>query len=208
MQNLQELYDFYLQTKPSRGKVKSATTLLIHICKALGVNSAEEISSGFYEDVPTAIEKYYENEPHKAIQDKSILAEMIGRFGPKNGFEKAFDILLSDRDENLRQFTLYSLEDRSCDAQELVTNYVERFRKSPDPLMRYVAAHLTSRMLCCEKNQFIKTQMASWSEDGDLSFIKEVSTCMVSFLERQARLSETSNCESAFNWLRSEFNIT
>lgn len=208
MQNLQDLYDFYLQTKPSRGKIKSATTLLIHVCKALEVNSAEEISTGFYSEVPPAIEKYYANEPHKAIQDKSILAEMIGRFGPKNGLEDAFDILLEDKDENLRQFTLYSLEYCGCNAQELVVNYVERFRYSTDPLMRYVAAHLTSRMLCCEDNQYIKSQMSSWSGDGDLPFIKEVSTCMVSFLERQSRLNETSNCETALNWLRDEFNIT
>ncbi len=82
MNNLQELYDVFLATKPYSGKIKSATSMMIHVCKALDLATQEEITSDYFEEVPGALNEYFKNYPLKSTQDKAILAEMIGRVGP------------------------------------------------------------------------------------------------------------------------------
>lgn len=202
MTNLQELYDFYLLTKPSRGKVKSATTLLIHTCKALNKASPEEVTDKLFAEIPDAINEFFYTERHKAVLDKSILAEMIGRYGPKDGWQEPFNVLLNDSDENLRQFTLYSLEYSGSIDSSLVVPYIDKFRSSSDPLMQQIAAHLASKLLCGEETGKMKLSVEGWINNGEKLFVEEISKCLLGFVERRTRVSSGSECEVAYNWLQ------
>ena len=77
MSNLQELYDFYLETNPSTGKIRNATNFLIHACQAMEVSSPEEIDDDLIEELPSAIDQYFGDNQQKAVHDKGVLAEMI-----------------------------------------------------------------------------------------------------------------------------------
>ena len=132
MNNLQELYDAFLATKPYSGKIKSATSMMIHVCKALNFPTQEEITSEFFEDIPGALNEHFENYPLKSTQDKAILAEMIGRVGTYESLLGLLDKLLTDTDENVRQYSLHSLGYFGKDYPEKVMPFVERFRKSND----------------------------------------------------------------------------
>jgi hypothetical protein len=151
MENLQELYDFYITTNPSSGKVSAATTMLIHICRALNFDMTEEITPEYFIDIPEALDDFYRLAPNKAIQDKSILAEMIGHYGPRDGWGEVVDILLAEKDLNLRQFTLHSLEIYGHKHPELIIPYLNRFISTSDEIMREVAAHIYAAFLCDSK---------------------------------------------------------
>ncbi|HHJ53700.1 MAG TPA: hypothetical protein ENJ89_10930 [Caldithrix abyssi] len=168
MQNLQDLYEFYLQTKPSKGKVQAATRFLIHICRYFEVASPEEVTVEKYSRIPKAIETNHKNAYHSAIQEKSILAEMIGRYGPRDGWEKVLDILLEDRDENLRQFTLQALAYSVCDQLESILPYLERFKNSKHPLMRQVTATLIAKVLVKKDCKQLRGKILLWSEEDSM----------------------------------------
>ena len=165
MNNLQDLYDFYRQTNPSPGKIKAATVFLIHCCKALNLSNPDDITEDLYQEIPKAIDTLYKHSESQAIQDKSIFAEMIGRFGPKQGWEKVLDILLNDGDENLCQFTLQSLEYYGCENPEEIYPYVERYINSNDPLMVHIASRIFVGMLCTAHSDFIQNdKFFFWAE--------------------------------------------
>ncbi|HGY56818.1 MAG TPA: hypothetical protein ENK44_14015 [Caldithrix abyssi] len=207
MRSLQDLYDYYLATKPSRGKVKSATTLLIHICKALRVNSPEDVDSAMYHRIPQALDELFYSARHKSIQDKSILAEMIGRYGPKDGWDEAFDILLDDHDENLRQFTLYALQYIGRSEAELVLPYINRYRKSSDPLMKNVSANLAGKILCSDGADVLKRSLRRWAEEGDMDYIEEIALSLTKFMGRSNPLEDKQRCDVALSWLKGQFNL-
>jgi len=181
--------------------------MLIHICKAIRKNTPEEITRDLYDDIPKALDLYFGAEPHKAIQDKSILAEMIGRYGPRDGWEQAFEALLNDHDENLRQFTLHSLEYSAEIYVESVLPYLERYRKSPDAVMRQIAAHLTGNLLCSPKSDVMKSQMRMWHNSGERHFITEIIRSMERDFHRDEIKKGSMNCLNLINWLKSEFNV-
>ncbi len=207
MHHLQELYDYYLQCGPSRGKIKNATTLLIHICRAMNKNAPEEISSDLFGEIPKAIDELYWNTPSKSIQDKSMLAEMIGKYGPQHGWEKPLEILLSDPDENLRQFTLHSLEFCSRDKPELILPYIEKYKRSEDIMMRRIAAHLMISLMCSEKSESIKETLMQWAANGEREFIAEIAMGLRDMLARKPQRDNVSECKEIYQWIGKKFNI-
>ncbi len=201
MANLQELYDFYLETQPSAGKIRNATNFLIHACQALNVSSPEEIGDERLAELPLAIDRYFADNEPRAIRDKSALAEMIGRYGPKDRWRETFEVLLQDPDENLRQFVLQSLEYSARAEPELVLPYLERFRKEENALMRRVTAMLVLRILCSRQKEFIKPYLLRWvKEDSEFAHI------LIELLELQT--IKTFNdpdcrtvCQNTLHWL-------
>lgn len=174
MKNLQELYDFYVKTKPSAGKVRSATTLLIHICNALNTDAPEEVTPDMYNTIPKALDDYYGSGVHTALQDKSSLAEMIGRYGPRDGWETVIDELLNDRDRNIRQFMLQSLEYSGNHEPSLVLPYIFRFRDSKDQDMREVSIKLMCRFLMSEHQPMLLDEIQTWSMAENRHYLADI----------------------------------
>jgi hypothetical protein len=176
MKNLQELFDAYLKTKPSAEKIRSATSMMIHIGKALDVANQEEINSDYFPEVVRVLDEFFHNSPQKATLDKAILAEMIGRIGPKPGISVILENLLADEDENVRQYTLQSLEYYGKKSPRTVFKYLEKYRKSNDSIMISAAAALAAKVFNSAEFAFVLTQLEHWCAEGDLSFMEEVLT--------------------------------
>ncbi len=172
MSNLQNLHDFYLTTKPNVLKVQAASKLLIRLCKHFNLDSPEEITPEFYSKLTEAIETYYSKEYHKAIQDKSILAEMIGTFGPIEGWERTLDSLLTDEDSNLRQFSFQSLEYVAKREPKTIIPYIEKYKDSDDLLLQTVSARVMSKIYSSENNEIFINKIKQWSEEGSFEFLK------------------------------------
>ncbi|MEJ2055380.1 MAG: hypothetical protein P8X42_15805 [Calditrichaceae bacterium] len=206
MQNLQDLYDFYMETHPSRGKLKSASTMLIRVCKMMDVNSPEDITPDKYELIPSAIDRYHSDSYNLAVQDKSILAEMIGRYGPKDGWEKTFDTLLTDRDDNLAQFTLHSLEYSGSENYRITLSYIEKFMNHRDRLMRHVSAHLVCNLLCSENVDIMKNRIIEWSENGNAEFNQVVFKSLEGVLKNKTNIKNTAQCRAVYKWLEEYLN--
>ncbi len=201
MANLQELYDFYLETNPSTGKIRNATNFLIHACQAMEVSCPEDITDEMLMELPAAIDHYFRENRQKAVHDKGVLAEMIGRYGPKDGWKEVYEILLTDSDENLRQFTLQAIEFSARKDPNIALPYIEKFRNGENGLMRRVAALLTLRMICSKQKEFIAEQIIRWSKE-DAEFLDLV----IELLEHQAHNSLNNLdykllCQDAYEWL-------
>jgi hypothetical protein len=179
MKNLQDLYDSYLETRPSSGKIKSATAMMIHVCKALDISSQEEVTHEYFESIPGTLDSYFYAHPNKATMDKTILAEMIGRVGPKKKVKKLLDKLLTDEDENVRQFTLHSLEYYGAQNIESILPYIEKFKQSSDDVLLKTAAMLVGNLQCWDKNQIILGHLKKWYDKNDIIFVEEVIKRMV-----------------------------
>lgn len=174
MKNLQELFDAYLKTKPSAEKIRSATSMMIHIGKALNVANQEEINSDYFPEVVKVLNEFFQNTPQKATLDKAILAEMIGRIGPKPGISVILEDLLTDEDENVRQYSLQSLEYYGKKSPSTVFKYLEKYRKSNDSIMVAAAAALAAKIFNSKEYSFVLKHIENWYKEGDLSFIEEV----------------------------------
>ena len=138
----------------------------------MNLDTPEDITPGLYKKLPFVIDNYFTDDGHKAIQDKSTLAEMIGRYGPKDGWEWALDALLEEEDDNLKQFSLQSLEYSARNDIELVMPYIERYISGDDELMQSVAAKLISRIVSSENINYILMKLEEWNLSGDNDFIK------------------------------------
>lgn len=193
MSNLQKLHDFYLTTRPNVGKVQSASKLLIRLCKQLKLDSAEAITPELYSILAESIGIYYKKDFHKAIQDKSILAEMIGAFGPIDGWERALEPLLIDRDSNLRQFSFQALEYVAMRKPKLITPYIERYKDSDDLLMQTVAARLMSRIYSPENADFFIQKIKRWSEEGSFEFLKMLDKNIKKCIKRQEGFTQEAS---------------
>ncbi|RLD12018.1 hypothetical protein DRI50_09545 [candidate division KSB1 bacterium] len=201
MSSLQELYDFYLETNPSTGKIRNATNFLIHACQAMDVASPEDIVDEKLEDLPDAIDQYFAENHQKAIHDKGVLAEMIGRYGPRDGWENVYRKLLRDHDENLRQFALQALEFSARKDPAIALPYIEKFKNGKNKLMRRVAALLILRMLCSKQRDFIMEHVLNWAKD-DAEFLRIV----IDLLQHQAENSLNNlelklTCQDVLQWL-------
>ncbi len=201
MSNLQELYDFYLETNPSTGKIRNATNFLIHACQAMEVSSPEEIDDDLIEELPSAIDQYFGDNQQKAVHDKGVLAEMIGRYGPRNGWEKVYELLLTDRDENLSQFALQAIEFSARKNPQMAMPYIEKFRNGKRTIMRRVAALLVSRLICADQREFIDFHIGSWQKN-DPEFVQLI----LDLLDHQAHnslnnLDEKLQSRKALEWL-------
>jgi len=174
MANLQNLYDFYIKTKPSAGKIRSATTLMIRICKALDADAPEEIPPELFAEIPQAIDDYYGAHSSKALQDKSILAEVIGRFGPHQDWDIVLDKLLEDENQNLRLFTLQSLSYYGKEEPEAILSYVERFMKSEELDMKIGSVKLLYHLLHSIHAEKIVPKIKSWSKKDNAEFFSNL----------------------------------
>lgn len=204
MNNLQELYDAFLATKPYSGKIKSATSMMIHVCKALDLPTQEEVTADYFEDIPGALNEHFINYPLKSTQDKAILAEMIGRVGTDESLLKLLDKLLTDSDENVRQYSLHSLGYFGKDYPEKVMPFVERFRKSNDYTMKSVAAHLLTHLASSGNQEFIFSKLKKWFIEGDLEFVKDVSQRIVDTIKK----GELKNIplDKFMDWINTNFD--
>jgi len=174
MKNLQELYDAYITTQPSSEKIKTATTMMIHVCKVLNIPSQEEVTREYFAKIPDALEKYFVANPNKATIDKGIIAEMIGRVGPKKSLEGILEKLFADKDENVRQFALNSLEFYGYQKPEAVIPYIERYRKSNDPIMVTMSVYLTAKLACSSQYDHILQCMTEWYQKKEHEFVEAV----------------------------------
>ena len=173
MNNIQEIFDAYIRTKPSAEKIRSATSMMIHLGKALNVNTQEEITAEYYDEICQALEEFFSKTPQKAVLDKAILAEMIGRVGPRPKINRILKSLLLDKNENVRQYALKSLEFSGASKPKSVIPFIEQYMKSSDPDMVTTAEYLTAKILCSGKNKFVWEKLNSWYNKGNENFIRE-----------------------------------
>ncbi len=186
MKNLQDLYDAYIETRPSSGKIKTATSMLIHVCKALEISSQEEVTSEYFESIPQALDSYFFAHSMKATLDKTMLAEMIGRVGPKKSVKKLLEKLLTDHDENVRQFALNCLEYYGIKKPSSILPYIEKYRNSTDEEMLITAAMLVGNIQCSDQHEMILEKIKKWYKNGDTVFVQEVIKRMI-MLRRQRK---------------------
>lgn len=202
--NLQSLFDEYTRIKPSKGKLDAAVKLLIHICKALKIASAEDVTEERFTEIPLAIVAFHLKSNDASIQDKSILAEMIGSYGPRDGWDVVLDQLLEDEDANLRQYALQTLEVSGLRDPESILPYIERAIHSKDTLMHYIAAILVSRLYCGGHQDYIKKLVQQWILQGKIQFIKEIYN---NIHPLEHTMITKSECQIFKNWLKKEFNL-
>jgi hypothetical protein len=201
MSNLQALHDFYLSTKPNSGKVQHASKLLIRLCRQMNLDSPEDITPELYHSLPEIIDIYYRKDIHKAIQDKSMLAEMIGRYGPKEGWEVVINNLLTNSDSNLRQFSFQALEYSAKENPNLILPYIEKFKNDPDSLMIAVAARIMSKM-CTYKNQkMIDSLLIKWSKEGHFEFLELLRKNSLKCIKREEEFTKNDWYQSFFKKL-------
>jgi hypothetical protein len=191
MRNLQELYDAYIETQPSSAKIRNATTMMIHVCRALDIASQEEVTAEYFESIPRALDSFYLSHSVKAAMDKSILAEMIGRIGLKKKLIPLVEKLLEDNDENVRLFTLNNLKVCGVLKPHTVLPYIERYRTYSDMEMRAAAASLVGLLQCSEHYKTILNWIKKWYKQGDLSFVVEV-------LERMIIVRKQRKCDQIY----------
>lgn len=205
MQTLQTLFDYYKETGPSKGKLKDAAHVLIHICKAVRVNKPEDIGPDMFENIPHALDLFYGANNEKAAQDKGLFAEMIGRFGPRDGWERPFEKLLNDADSNVRQFTLNTLEYCGKKDPELIRPYIEQTFHSKDILLRTVAAILVGKLYCAGHGAYFKAHIDRWKSGEGRLFIQEIYSNL-RFSEKNG--IQESACADFKNWLKKEFRFS
>lgn len=201
MRNLQDLYDAYIETRPSSGKIKTATSMLIHVCKALDISSQEEVTSEYFDSIPQSLDSYFRAHPLKSTLDKTMLAEMIGRVGPKKSVKNLLEKLLTDKDENVRQFSLNCLEYYGIKKPSSILPYVEKYRNSTDEEMLVTAAMLVGNMQCSDQHEMILGKIKKWYKNGDITFVREV-------IKRMIALRRQNKCDPKYmdlnqleNWL-------
>ncbi len=204
MQNLQDLFEFYKETEPTKGKLSSAVNVLIHISQALNVAGPEQVGPDKYAEIIPAIDEYFPNSIDKAIQDKSILGEMIGRYGPRDGWENPLHALLNSADSNLRQYVFQALEYIGTRSPELVLPYIEKYRKSSDLLMRNVASILVGKIFCAGHADVLKPVILAWNKNDGHIFIDDI---MIQLKTRKSSFS-SKDCEHFMQWLHDDLNIT
>ncbi len=173
MINLQKIFTFYLNTKPTPLKIKNATNLLIHACQALNVDSPEDIDENLLVKLPTALDEYFSTTPQKAVLDKGTLAEMLGRVGPTKELEEVFNQLFNESDSNLKQFTLQSLEYYGQNHLQEVLPVIDHFRTYQDPLMKEVSAILLARLSSyCDNDKIIKAHILNLANEDCQDYLK------------------------------------
>jgi hypothetical protein len=200
MQNLQELYDAFLETRPSNGKIKTATTMMIHVCKALDIPSQEEITQDMFAELPQTLDNYFFNYPLKSTQDKAILAEMIGRVGPSEELRGMLERLLGDKDENVRQYSLHTLEYFGKINPPVILEYIEKYRTGEDPVMHTMAAHITGSICSSPKCREVLDQVEKWVSEGDERFSRDVLRRLIYIRKQNTSKEEYFNMEELRAW--------
>jgi hypothetical protein len=165
--------------------------MLIHVCKALDISSQEEVTSEYFESIPHSLSSYFSAHPLKATLDKTMLAEMIGRVGPKKSVKKLLEKLLTDEDENVRQFSLNCLEYYGIKKPGSILPYIEKYRNSTDEEMLITAAMLVGNIQCSDQHEMILDKIKKWYKNGDIVFVQEV-------IKRMVMLRRQSKCDKKY----------
>jgi len=184
MSSLQQLHDAYIKTRPTGRKVQTTSQLLIRLCRKMDLDGPQDITPEYYGQLPGVIDRYCQGNIHKAIQDKSTLAEMIGRHGPIDGWEKTLDVLLTEPDSNLRQFVLQSLEYIAVRKPEIIIPYIEKYLNGEDPLLSNVGARVISRSLTADSQSYIEMQLSEWEEKKQFNFLALIKKHMAVYIRR------------------------
>lgn len=174
MNNIQEIFDAYIRTKPSGEKIRSATSMMIHLGKALNVSTQEEITDEYYEEICPALDEFFAKTPQKAILDKAMLAEMIGRIGPRPKINRILKSLLVDKNENVRQYALKSLEFSGMSKPKSVIPFIEQHIHSDEEDLVTTAEYLAAKMMCSKKNKIIIDQINLWYKKGEREMITAI----------------------------------
>ncbi len=201
MSSLQKLHDVYLKTRPATRKVQTTSQLLIRLCRTLNMDGPQDITPEYYAQLPAVIDGYCNGNVHKAIQDKSTLAEMIGRYGPSDGWEKALDILLKDKDQNLRQFVLQSMEYITRRQPENIIPYIEKFIDGDDALLTDVAARLISRSISEAHKDFFEKCIDDWESRRQFDFLALVKKNMAVYIRRADEFTKDVFYKSVYDRL-------
>jgi hypothetical protein len=202
MRNLQELFDAYLRTEPTAEKIKAATSMLIHIGKALNVPNQEEINREFYSDITRALDDYFVKTPSKARLDKAILAEMIGRVGLKPSVKPILENLLDDQDENVRQFTLQSLEYHGCKNPKAVLSIIGRYGRSEDQAMAAASVYLAAKLACADCSPLILDRLLQWYKRGARTFTADILKQIIHLIGKGACNNEFLTLDKLKEWTR------
>jgi len=201
MTNIQDLHDHYLATKPNTLKVQTSSKFLIRLCLYLKLDTPEEITKEYYKTLPQIVDEYYHNDFHKAIQDKSMLAEMIGRYGPRDGWEEALDSLLKDADSNLRQFSFQALEFCGVENPQWVLPYIEKYKKSNDELMKAVAARILSKIYTVQHKDLFITLLDKWNNKNSFEFLEFLHKNIQKAIKRNEPFTKEKSHQQYFNKL-------
>jgi len=175
--------------------------MMIHLGKALDVATQEEINTDYFNELTFALDEFYAKTPQKARLDKAIIAEMIGRVGPKPKIKKVLNYLLSDKDENIRQFSLQSLEYSGTKRPATVLPYIDKYKNAKDNNMVTTAAYLTAKLLCAPKYPTVLQHMEHWCSPKDSSFLLEVLKRFVYLLKHGGCQSESLDIDSVSEWV-------
>ena len=198
MTSLQDLHDYYLSTRPKTLKVQTSSKLLIRLCLHLRLDTPEQITREYYKTLPQTIDEYYHNDFHKAIQDKSMLAEMIGRYGPRDGWEDSLNSLLKDNDSNLRQFSLQSLEYCGVENPQLILSYIEKYKNSKDELMKAVAARVFSKIYSVQHKDLFLKLIAKWNNKNSLEFLSFLHRSIEKAIKRNEPFTKEKSYQEYF----------
>jgi hypothetical protein len=112
--------------------------------------------------------------------------------------------LLTDDDENVRQYSLHSLGYFGKRYPTKVMPFIERFRKSHDFTMKSVAAHLLTHLSTAENMKFIFSKFKEWFKEGDLEFLKDVSQKIADTIKKGEIDSIT--LDEFIEWTKSNFD--
>ncbi len=201
MSDLQQLHDYYLTTKPAARKVKNASQVLIRLCKELNVDSPSLITDEFYPELTKVVDSYYEHDIHKAIQDKSVLAEMVGRYGLRDGYEIIMEKLLEEKDSNLKQFCIQAMEYSARQDISFVESYIERYKNSDESVMRSVVARMVSRIYNEKTAPIIRNKILQWIEEKEIDFLLEIKKSFAHYIRQKEDFANSPQYLQFYDWL-------
>ena len=204
MNNIQEIFDAYLQTMPTAEKIKSATSMMIHLGKALNVTTQEEITNEYYDEICPALDELFVKNPQKAILDKAILAEMIGRVGPGPKINRILKNLLVDKNENVRQYALKSLEFSSLIKPKSVMPFIEKHIHSDEEDLVTTAEYLAAKILCSKKNQIIIKRINSWYKKDERDIISTIMSRVHYLMQNDMCDGNVLNKDTIINWIKKD----
>ena len=202
MNNIQEIFDAYLRTKPSAEKIRAATSMMIHLGKALNVATQEEITNEYYDEICSSLDELFVKNPQKSTLDKAILAEMIGRIGPGPKINRILKSLLVDKNENVRQFALKSLEFSGLIRPKSVMPFIEQHIHSDEEDLVTTAEFLAAKILCSEKNKIIIERINSWYEKGERDIIITIMNRVHYLMQNDMCEKNVLNKDFIINWIK------
>ncbi len=202
MENVQQIFDAYLKTQPSAEKIRSATAMMIHLSKALNVTNQEEITEEYYGELCSALDEFFVKTPQKATLDKAILAEMIGRIGPRPKINRILKSLLVDKNENVRQYALKSLEFSAIKKPRSVLPFIEQHIHSKEEDLVTTAEFLAAKMLCSPKNKIIIDRINIWYQKDEKNVILAIMNRILYLMQNGMCDQDILNKDMMLEWMR------